>query len=165
MKINAGIRIRNATPKDFPQILNWIIEGARDGHYYEQPAEGTAGMLVQVHTTGTLTRFCERGIENIQAWLWVAELDNNLSGFILCSLEHPSSDSIELYKISTDKLRRRRGIATELAKHALDSFPETKRFIARCNKKSSWANSMLEKLGFRCVSISSSGQRTLELNR
>lgn len=162
MKINTGIRIRTATAEDLPQILNWIIEGARDGHYFEQPAEDIAGMLGQVHTTGALTRFCERGIEKIQAWLWVAELDNNLSGFILCSPERPSSDAIELYKISTDKAFRQRGIATALSKHALASFPEARRFIARCNKKSTWANSMLEKLGFRCISITPSGQRRLE---
>lgn len=162
MTISSEIYIRKATLEDLPHVLNWIDEGSREGHFFQQPLDAIKSMLRQVHEKGTIERLCDRGIEKIQAWLWIAQLDDHRCGFILCSTEQPSSDAIELYKISTDKAFRRQGIATALAKHALASFPETRRFIARCNKKSTWASSMLEKLGFRYISTTLSGQRRLE---
>ncbi|MDI9235141.1 GNAT family N-acetyltransferase [Limnohabitans lacus] len=155
-----NITISKATVADLPFVENIYVDGISCGHFNLQPGLPINKMLQDWLRKNSITRATVRKdgtqlIEEVLINFYTANIDGKFAGFLITAPETPEKiQTVEIYLLGVAKEFRKKGVATELITHAEKLAPDKANFYARCYPKSTWAISLLRKIGYRIESIS-----------
>jgi len=164
--------LRRATENDLDFIMNEIIDGARNGHYAStlldsEEQKGLYGQLINVINFSAMERNSHRGVEKIEARLWVygSSTDDQV-GYVLASEKFPGSKrELELYQVGVRKDRLKLGHGRRIVQLFLAAMPATANLYARCFHPSQAMFFLLKEVGFSHTNTTRGGTRELELSR
>lgn len=165
--------LRPATQRDLDFIMTEVIDGAKRGHFASSlldptQAQGFRDQLKNVIEFSAMVRGTERGVEQIQAKLWVYGTRNDDQvGYLLVAEKIPGSFSqeLELYQVGVRKERRREGHGRRIVQLFVGFTPPSLRLYARCFHPSQTMLLLLQEIGFTQVNTMPFGTRELELSR
>jgi ribosomal protein S18 acetylase RimI-like enzyme len=155
-----NIEIQRANLSDLSFIEPLYVDGISGGHFNSQPGLPISRMLQNWLKKQSITRAAVRSdgsqlIEEIPINFRIAKIDGAFAGFLITSPEtSEKTHSIDIYLLGVAKAFRNKGVATYLVRYAEENSPSGTTFYARCYPKSTWAISLLQKLGYKIESIS-----------
>ncbi len=158
---NSQIIIRDFKPEDEKFVRKLIDDGIKGGHFIDKNNKKLHSGVSSLHEN--IMRAIEEkeiAIRTPSGKIYtgkisvkIAELQNQKSGVLI--VKHDVG-GIELWILAVEKDFRRKGIATYLISHEIESV-KSGVFYARCLKKSTYAMKLLEKIGFERVGNDATG--------
>ena len=133
-------------------MVRLLRSGTRDGHFGPTVSSQANGLMEALLHDGFLTMVKLRGSVQapcrINTEFWVADIDEAPSSFLI-ALVDKTANEIEVHLAATQNQTQRKGCFSALVNHLVSNHTSGNRIFARCYKKSTWAVSALQKLGFK----------------
>jgi hypothetical protein len=165
------IDIRRAAEDDIPFILDLCALGAKEGHFAERLLYpiyqiDMAIKIARMNTNNAYTGMYEGREINTSGYTDVLYVDGVQAGFsIIIRLPKWTTANLEYYMMGIHPHFQRRGLASHMTHHVINSIPEGQSMIARCYKASTIMDQLLRQNGFRLERTTPTGTRFLRYRK